>query len=48
MHRFSRADADQDPQDFGMSRSECQRRVEAVAALFNRWKVESRSICDRL
>ena len=48
MHRFSRPDTEQDPQDLLMVRSERQRWVEAVATLFNSWKVESRRIRDRL
>ena len=31
-----------------MGRPECQPGVEAVAALFNSWKMESRRIRDRL
>ena len=48
MHRLSRADADQDTQHFHIGGPLRQRWVKAVATLFNRWKVESRSIRDRL
>jgi hypothetical protein len=48
VHGLGRSDADQDAQDFRASRPQCQRGVEAVATLFNSWKMESRRIRDRL
>ena len=48
VHGLGRADADQDTQDFRIGRPLRQRRVQAVATLFNGWKVESRRIRDRL
>ena len=48
MHGLGRAYADQDSHDFLMGRPLCQRGVQAVATLFNGWKVEARRIRDRL
>ena len=48
VHRFGRADADQDAQHFHTAGPLRHCRVEAVAALLDRRKVESRRVGDRL
>ena len=48
VHGLGRADAHQDTQHFHIGGPLRQRRVKAVATLFNGWKVESRRIRDRL
>ena len=48
MHGFSGTNADQDSQHFHASGSLCHCGIEAVAALFDRRKMESGGIRDRL
>jgi hypothetical protein len=42
VHRFSRANTDQDPQNFDVRCSLCKLRIQAGTANLNKGKVESR------